>query len=43
MPNAPENEPPPLLGTWKRLYLAVALYLVVMIALLSLLTRTYNQ
>jgi len=37
------NEPPPVLGTWKRLYTAVALYLAVVIVLFSLFTRAFNR
>jgi hypothetical protein len=38
-----KEEPPPILGTWGRLYTAVALYLVALIALCYLFTRTFNR
>jgi hypothetical protein len=37
------EEPPPLLGSWKRLYLAVAAYLVVLIAFLGLFTWVFHR
>jgi hypothetical protein len=37
------DEPPPFLGTWKRVYTAVAIYLVGLIALLYWFTRTFNR
>ena len=37
----PLEKPPPFLGTWPRLYAALALYLAAVIALLSALTRAY--
>jgi hypothetical protein len=36
------DEPPPLLGTWPRLYTAVLLYLVVLIAGLYTFTRFFS-
>ena len=37
------EEPPPFLGTWRRVYLAIILYLVVVIALFGLFTRSLNR
>ena len=37
------DDPPPLLGTWKRVYIAVAIYLVCVIALFDLFTRLFNR
>ncbi|HYC57443.1 MAG TPA: hypothetical protein VEL28_21100 [Candidatus Binatia bacterium] len=37
-PEGPED-PPPLLGTWRNLYLVVLGELVVLVALFALLTR----
>jgi hypothetical protein len=37
------DEPPPFLGTWNRLYLAIILYLVVVITLFYFFTRTFNR
>jgi hypothetical protein len=37
------EEPPPILGTWRRLYTAVALYLAALIALFYLFTRAFNR
>lgn len=36
------DEPPPFLGTWKRVYIAVLLYLVALIVLFYWFTRTFN-
>lgn len=36
------DEPPPLLGTWRRLYTAVLCYLVLLIAGLYTLTRFFS-
>jgi hypothetical protein len=36
------DEPPPFLGTWKRVYRAVLLYLACIIALFYLFTRAYR-
>ena len=36
------DEPPPFLRTWKRVYAAVAIYLVGIIALFYLFTRAYR-
>lgn len=37
------EEPPPILGTWKRLYAAVAIYLVVLILVFYWFTRSFNR
>jgi hypothetical protein len=37
------DEPPPFLGSWGRLYAAVAVYLVVVIVLFDLFTRAFNR
>jgi hypothetical protein len=39
---APDDEPPPALGTWRRLYAAVLLNLAVMIALLVWFTKAFE-
>ena len=41
MPPHPDDQPPPFLGTWKRVYLFVVLYLFALIALFYWFTRTY--
>lgn len=41
MTRPPAEEPPPLLGTWRRLYAAVLLYLAGLILLFTLFTRVY--
>jgi hypothetical protein len=43
MTDSPQEEPPPLLGSWPRLYAAVGLYLILIIALFSLFTRVFNR
>jgi hypothetical protein len=41
--NSPDpNEPPPFLGSWRRVYWAVAIYLVLLIAGLAIFTKTFN-
>jgi hypothetical protein len=35
------DEPPPFLGSWKRVYAAVLLYLAALIALFTIFTRAY--
>lgn len=37
----PAEEPPPFLRTWPRVYAALAFYLLILIALLSALTKVY--
>jgi hypothetical protein len=37
------EEPPPLLGSWNRLYAAIVIYTCVMILALYLMTRTLNR
>ena len=36
------DEPPPFLGTWRRVYIAILIYLVVIIAAFYLFTRAYR-
>jgi hypothetical protein len=40
-PVAPD-EPPPFLGTWRRIYLAIVVYLFLIILVLYLFTRAYR-
>jgi hypothetical protein len=37
------DEPPPFLGTWKRVYAAVLVYLFVLILLFLWFTETWNR
>ena len=37
------DEPPPFLGTWNRVYAAIAVYLTAVIALFHWFTRTFNR
>jgi len=37
------EEPPPFLGSWRNVYAAIALYLVALIALFTLFTRSFNR
>lgn len=39
--NAPPEEPPPILGTWRRLYTFVVVYLVALILLFYLFGRIF--
>ena len=36
------DEPPPFLGSWRRVYLSVVLYLAAIIALFYAFTKTYR-
>lgn len=36
-------DPPPILASWKRVYWAVAIYLVLLITALYLFTKAFNQ
>jgi hypothetical protein len=36
------DEPPPFLGSWRRVYIAVVVYLVLIIAGFFLFTRAYQ-
>ena len=36
-----QDEPPPFLGTWRRVYQAVAIYLVIVIVVFWLFARSY--
>ena len=38
-----DEEPPPFLGTWKRVYSAVLCYLLVLILLFLWFTVTWNR
>jgi hypothetical protein len=38
-----DEEPPPFLGTWKRVYAAVLFYLMVLIVLFLWFTLTWNR
>ncbi len=37
------EEPPPFLGSWHRVYLAIVIYLVTVIALFGWFTRSLNR
>jgi hypothetical protein len=39
----PQEEPPPILKTWPRLYAAVLLWLIVLIVAFYWFTRTFNR
>jgi hypothetical protein len=41
-PHDVPDEPPPFLGTWRRVYTAVLVYLVVVIAAAYLFARNYR-
>ena len=38
----PESESAPFFGTWKRIYLAVIAYLIVIIAALAIFTASFR-
>lgn len=41
-PDAPVEEPPPVLRTWRRLYLAVSGWLLLQIVVFYLFARTFT-
>jgi hypothetical protein len=41
-PRDTPDDPPPFLGTWRRVYVAVLIYLVCIIAAAYLFTRAYR-
>lgn len=41
--NTPADEPPPILGSWRRLYAAIVIYLAVLISLFYWFTRAFNR
>jgi hypothetical protein len=41
-PRAMPDEPPPFLGTWRRVYTAVIVYLALLIALCYAFTRAFS-
>ncbi len=42
IPEASDDEPPPFLGRWRRVYLAVLCYLFVLIAALYVVSRVFE-
>jgi hypothetical protein len=38
-----EHELPPIMGSWRRLYWTVGLYLVVVIVLFTVFTKVFNR
>jgi len=40
-PIPPDNEPPPFLGTWRRVYAAVLIYLACVIVAFYIFTRIF--
>jgi hypothetical protein len=42
-PETGKEEPPPFLGSWRRIYIAIVIYLVTVIALFGLFTRSLNR
>ena len=38
-----KDEPPPFLGTWRRVYVSVVLYLAALILLMYGFTRAFNR
>jgi hypothetical protein len=41
-PRLGQDEPPPFLGTWRNVYCAVLIYLVVLISLFYVFTRVFS-
>ena len=42
MNKPPIDEPPPFLGTWKRVYTAVILYLIVLVSLFYVFMKVFT-
>ncbi len=42
MPQKEPDEPPPFLGTWRRVYTSILIYLCLIIAGFYLFTRAYR-
>jgi len=38
-----KEEPPPILGSWRRIYATVVLYLIAVITLLYTFTKVFNR
>jgi hypothetical protein len=38
----PDDEPPPFLGSWRRVYTAILIYLVCVIVAFYIFTRAYS-
>jgi hypothetical protein len=43
MKNTHDDEPPPFLGAWNRVYLAIAVYLIAIISGFYWFTRAFNR
>jgi hypothetical protein len=39
----PEDEPPPILGTWPRIYAVVIGWIILLMVLFGWFTRTWNR
>jgi hypothetical protein len=37
------DEPPPVFGSWRRLYVSILFYLAALIALFDVFTRSWNR
>jgi hypothetical protein len=42
-PSRDRDEPPPFMGTWNRIYAAIAVYTCILILSLYLMTRALNR
>ena len=42
-PMKAEDEPPPLFGTWRRIYLAVVIYVLILVLVLYWMTVALND
>jgi hypothetical protein len=41
IPHPPDDEPPPILGSWRRIYITVLFYLALLIAVLYAFARVF--
>jgi hypothetical protein len=41
-PRAPDDDPPPFLGAWPRVYAAILIYLALLIALFYIIMRVFS-
>ena len=42
LPRVPDDPPPPFLGSWRRIYVAVLIYLCLIVAALYVFTLAYR-
>jgi hypothetical protein len=43
IPHSTDDEPPPILGSWRRIYIIILCYLAFLIALFYVFTRVFDS